>query len=187
MKFIAEFCQNHNGDFNILSEMVAQAAEAGAAYGKIQTIFAEDLAFRQRFENNDNESTLHRPYKDEYNRLKKLELSFELQKKFVNECLKYNIEPMTTCFNRRTINDIKKLNIRTIKVASYDCASLPLIKELSKNFKKLIISTGATYNKEIDKTAQFLKENKIPFVFLHCVTIYPTPLNHIHLNRLNYI
>ena len=35
-KIIAELCQNHNGDKNILEEMVSAAAENGADYAKIQ-------------------------------------------------------------------------------------------------------------------------------------------------------
>ena len=43
MKFIAELCQNHNGDMNILREMVKQAAESGADIVKIQNIYAQDI------------------------------------------------------------------------------------------------------------------------------------------------
>ena len=50
-KLIAELCQNHNGDINILEEMVAAAAESGADYAKIQSIDSGELTFRDRFEN----------------------------------------------------------------------------------------------------------------------------------------
>jgi sialic acid synthase SpsE len=46
---IAEFCQNHNGDLKILKEMVWAAAEAGATYAKVQSMLADELAFRERF------------------------------------------------------------------------------------------------------------------------------------------
>ena len=36
-KLIAEFCQNHNGDFDLLKKMVEAAAIAGATHGKMQT------------------------------------------------------------------------------------------------------------------------------------------------------
>ena len=49
-EFIAEFCQNHNGNFEILKQMLDAALHAGATYAKIQSIFAEDLSFRERFE-----------------------------------------------------------------------------------------------------------------------------------------
>ena len=51
MKLIAEFCQNHNGDFEILKEMIYAAKEAGCEYAKIQTIFADMLSKREKSNN----------------------------------------------------------------------------------------------------------------------------------------
>ena len=45
-QLIAELCQNHNGNFDILEEMVSAAAESGADYAKIQAISSDDLTFR---------------------------------------------------------------------------------------------------------------------------------------------
>ena len=50
-KLIAEFCQNHNGDFDLLTKMVVAAAESGATHGKMQTIFANTVTYRPQFEN----------------------------------------------------------------------------------------------------------------------------------------
>ena len=47
---IAEFCQNHLGDKNLLKEMIAVAAEAGATYAKVQIMRADELVYRERFE-----------------------------------------------------------------------------------------------------------------------------------------
>ena len=44
MKIIAELCQNHNGDFEIVKKMVDVAAKAGATHIKLQTIYAKNLA-----------------------------------------------------------------------------------------------------------------------------------------------
>jgi sialic acid synthase SpsE len=62
-----------------------------------------------------------------------------------------------------------------------------MIEELSKNFKNIIVSTGASYDDEIQKTALILKKNNVNFSFLHCVTVYPTPINLINLNRISYL
>ena len=43
MKIIAELCQNHNGNFDIVKKMVSESAEAGATHIKLQTIYAENL------------------------------------------------------------------------------------------------------------------------------------------------
>ena len=80
-KIIAELCQNHNGDRNILDEMVSAAAENGADYAKIQSMHSSELTHRERFDNGLIEGgkvkVIKRPYKDEYERLKKLDLELE--------------------------------------------------------------------------------------------------------------
>ena len=49
MKIIAELCQNHNGQFDILKEMVKSAVNAGATHIKIQHINPEILNYANLF------------------------------------------------------------------------------------------------------------------------------------------
>lgn len=189
MKFIAELCQNHNGSFQNILEMTKRCAENGADIIKLQYIFSETLAYRPRFENgfikNKKTVIIKRPYNTEKSRLKKLEVSNHNIKKFVKLCKKLNVEPSITCFTRRDIDKIKNLGFNTVKVASYDCASFQFIKELKNKFKNIIISTGATFDDEIKHASSIL--GKKDFIFLHCVTIYPTPLKNLNLERINFL
>ncbi len=189
---IAELCQNHNGDLKILDEMVAAAAEAKADYVKIQSLRSSDLTFRKRFENGLIEGerirVIKRPYKIELNRLKKLDLSDKHHYQFIEMCKKYKIKPMTSIFSINRLSFLNKLKkIDTLKVPSFDCASYKMIEKLSKTNKKIIISTGGTYDREIEKTANILKKNKKKFTYLHCISIYPTPLNEANLLRINFL
>ena len=191
-KLIAELCQNHNGDFNVLEEMVAAAAESGADYAKIQSIDSVELTFRERFENGLIEGgrvrSIKRPYRDEYERLKKLDLNEETQINFHNLCKKHNIEPMTTIFTRSKINLINQMKLKCLKISSFDCASFKLIDELKKiNVDEFIISTGGTYDREIQKTAEIMKKNRLKFSLLHCISIYPTTTEIANLNRINFL
>ncbi len=189
-KLIAEFCQNHNGDMNILERMVEEASSAGATHGKMQTIYSNTLSFRPQFEQEvyDSEGNLQsikRPYINEYERLKKLEVSQENTIKFISLCKNNGLIPLTTCFSRSNIKDIYNAGFKVIKVASYDCASYQMIRELKVLFDELIVSTGATFDDEVKKTASILKGSD--FSFLHCVTIYPTPLNKMNLSRMKWL
>ena len=191
-KIIAELCQNHNGDRNILDEMVSAAAENGANYAKIQSMHSSELTHRERFDHGLIEGgkvkIIKRPYKDEYERLKKLDLEFEDHSLFLSLCKKYNIIPCTTIFSLSKIQMISDLKFETLKIASFDCASHRLIEEITKfDFKHIIVSTGATFNREIKKTTSILKEKKKKFTLLHCISIYPTPLKEAHLERINYL
>ena len=191
VKIITEFCQNHNGNFENLKKMVEEAAKAGATHGKIQNIYSKNLTFRPQFENglelNGITHAINRPYEAEYKRLKNLELSEKNNKEFINICNDNGLIPMTTIFVKGDSENLKKIGFKSIKIASYDCASFQLIREIKEYFSEIVISTGATFDEEIIKTSQILNESKIDFTFLHAITIYPTPLNEVNLNRMNFL
>ncbi|MDP6125479.1 MAG: N-acetylneuraminate synthase family protein, partial [Candidatus Latescibacteria bacterium] len=71
------------------------------------------------------------------------------------------------------------------KVASPDCASFVMLEELKTAFKRVIISTGMMYDNEIAQAAKIMGDTE--FAFLHCVSIYPTPLNKLHLARMEWL
>ena len=189
VKIIAELCQNHNGDFDILKKMIHAAVESGATHVKMQHIYSRNISFRPQFEKglSDNNKTLciKRPFNDEYQRLKSLEISISQSEEFVKICKANDIVPLTTCFTRDMVDTLYEIGFEVIKVASYDCASFQLIRELDNQFEELIISTGATFNNEIQYTAELLKKRN--FSFLHCVTIYPTPLYDLNLLRMQWL
>jgi len=190
VNIIAECCQNHNGDKEILKKMIHKAAENGADFVKIQAIRSKDLSYRERFEKGEVDETgkvlvIKRPYEQELERLAKLDLSLKEELWFVNECKIAGVSPMTTVFNRTSVNEVKDMGYDAIKIASYDCASIPLLKDVKDNWNKIFVSTGATFDDEIKNAVDVLDGSD--FELLHCVTIYPTPLNELHLNRIKFL
>lgn len=192
-KIIVELCQNHNGDLRILDEMVSAAADSGAEIVKIQSMLASELTHRIKFDNGEVDNNgkikvLKRPYKDEYSRLKKLDLDDKAHIYFIDLCKKYKVKPMTTIFSRSRLKFLEDLNFQTIKVSSFDCASFKMIEELSlSKFKEIIVSTGCSYDDEIKKTSEILIKKKKNLCLLHCISIYPTPIEQAHLERINYL
>lgn len=190
---IAEFCQNHNGDVSVLREMIVAAAESGATHAKIQTIYAEDLSYRVRFEDVPKQDRdqislqLNRPFGPEFTRLKSLELSRREHEQFVIECGRWGLIPVTTAFNLTRIPMIRDAGFEVVKIASYDCASRPLIEATIENFDTVIISTGASFDDEIAETADLVLSKNADVHLLHCVTIYPTPLSEMHLSRIHFL
>ena len=186
---IAECCQNHKGDRAILKDMIWSAAAAGVDYVKIQSMLADELTYREPFEEglfeHGVQRAIKRPYQPEYARLKPLDLDDDAHHWFIEECHKAGVKPLTTVFTRARVPFLASLPWREIKVASYDCASYPLLRELMAYFDHLFISTGATHDWEIEETASLLVAQS--FTFLHAVTIYPTPLDSVNLARLNYL
>lgn len=191
---IVEVCQNHNGDRGILRDMIHRAAEAGADIVKGQVIFSADLTRRERFEagvveSNGVRKAIRRPFQAERERLAKLDLGEEDYRFFVEECFRAGVRPMLTVFARRRIPFTASLpwKEKLVKVASYDCASLPFLRELAAHFERLIVSTGATLDDEIRESAAILRRADRPFALLHCVTSYPNTLAMCHLARMSWL
>lgn len=190
MKLIAELCQNHNGDINALLNMVDEAADAGATHVKIQHIFAENVTFRPQFEKGGIDKIsgvefIERPYDAEYKRMKGLELDESVVKTFIARCIKNNVVPLTTCFCTQHAQFLADVGFKEIKVASYDCASHSMLRVLREKFQHVYVSTGATFNQEIEVAAEILPPEKSSF--LHCVTRYPTPLDALNLGRMDWL
>ena len=194
-KIIVEVCQNHNGDRSVLKEMIHAAKENGADIIKGQVIFSQDLTPRERFdegheEHNGVRKTIKRPYAAERERLASLDLTEDDYRFFVDEVTHVGAIPMMTVFARNRVGLAAGLGWKGetfTKVASYDCASMPLVSDLADHFDTLIVSTGATFDDEIQKTAAMLKEKNKKFALLHCVTNYPNTLAMANLNRMNWL
>ena len=187
---IAECCQNHNGSREVLKRMIHEATAAGADYVKIQAIRSRELTIRERFETGavDDDGTVRvikRPYAPEYERLEKLDLTLDDEGWFVEECWRAGVAPMTTVFTRSGAREVSALGWEAVKIASYDCRSYPLLREVRDWCRRLFVSTGATFDEEIERAAEVLSGAEV--TFLHCVTLYPTPLPQLHLRRMSFL
>ena len=180
MKFIAEMCQNHNGNMDLLETMVVDAAKNGADICKIQTIEAKHLIYWKEFED-------FRPYEKEYERLKSLELSIDDEKRFVAICRQNKVEPMTTIFEHRAHKRFNDAGYKLMKISGYSVQKvLPSIKQF--NFEHLYISTSSMTYGEIEWLIKQLKLN-LPYrnyTLLNCTCVYPTPLEKLNLQNIEF-
>ena len=108
---IAEACQNHNGNRQILEQMINSAAECGADYIKIQAIRSKELTEREKFEQGEMDKhgiplTIKRPYKTEKERLSKLDLSLEDERWFVERCKLAGIKSMMQILETVFLNQV---------------------------------------------------------------------------------
>ena len=187
---IAECCQNHNGSREILKRMVHEAAGAGADYVKIQAIRSRELTHRPEFDEglNDADGTVRvikRPFQPELERLRTLDLTLDDEAWFVEECWRAGVAPMTTVFTRAAAREVKDLGYEAAKIASYDCRSYPLLRDVRQWWSRVFCSTGACYDHEIERAAAELAGTEL--TLLHCVTIYPTPMDQLHLRRMGFL
>lgn len=185
VKFIAEFCQNHLGDFSILEDQLDSAKRAGFTHAKIQGLYSHELTRREQFE--DPSGKLFRPLDAEMSRLSKLDLTEDDEAAFVTRVREAGMTPMITVFTHSGAERARSAGFKSIKIASYDCASLPLIESVLDFADELVVSTGATPWIEVEKTARFIRANSgkhLKASLLHARTLYPMPLVDTGLARM---
>ncbi|MEW6302316.1 MAG: N-acetylneuraminate synthase family protein [Verrucomicrobiota bacterium] len=172
-KIIAEFTSNHLGDERVMTAMLQEARRVGVDVVKFQSWQAAQL--RKDFP--DYEAT--------YARHKSAELSDEQHHKLVKQCRELGLEFLTTCFDVNRVDFLASLGLSTIKVASPDATSWTLIDRLAAKFPTLIISTGLITPAELDELLKHVDPKQV--VLLHCISLYPTPLEQVNLARMEYI
>ena len=159
---IAEFCQNHCGDWEILKEMIHSSRRAGAWGGKIQTFFADDLS--------DG-------FTNQYIRMKRAELSWELHQKFVSECKSVGMVPITTIYKVGYLPKLIEAGFRWIKIGSPQAMNKELICITAATGVSVIMSTGGW---ELEKLPRITPLACV----MHCVSDYPTHPYKANLSRL---
>lgn len=172
-KIIADCSSNHMGNIGIAEKMIELAADAGVDVIKFQSWRADKL--RKDFP----------AFEATYERHKKSELSDDDHIRLIKKCQDCGIEFLTTCFDIDRVDFLASLGISKIKVASPDCTSFKLLDKLMEKFQTLIISTGMTLDDEIKDMIKHVKGHDV--VVLHCVSLYPTPLDKINLERINWL
>lgn len=169
--------------------MIHSAAASGADFVKIQGLRSSELTYRSRFEQGDvgpdgTVRAIKRPFAPELARLLQLDLTDDDEQWFAEECRRAGVKSMITAFTLGSVSRFAAAGFDALKIASYDCKSTPLLKEASV-FAEVVVSTGASYDHEIAAAAETLSGNQVSL--LHCVTIYPTPLNQLHLRRMEWL
>lgn len=181
---IAEAGVNHNGSIKKALKLVDIAKKSGADAVKFQSFIASDeiskLAPKAKYQ-----MTTTNPNESQLDMIKKLELSIKEQKKIKSYCDNLKIEFISSPFGLTSINILKKLKIKTVKIPSPEINNLPYLLEISKKFSKIILSTGMSNIREINTAIKILKKNKKKNIsILHCISSYPTKLEDLNLNAI---
>tara|TARA_B100000579_G_C22827466_1_gene854017 strand:- start:1373 stop:2383 length:1011 start_codon:yes stop_codon:yes gene_type:complete len=178
---IAEIGINHEGNINIARQLINKAKKGGADAVKFQFFEASTMAFEDSKKTNDQKKTTSQK-ESLYKMWKRMELSFYDLIQLKKEAKKNKLDFICSIFDINSLKLAKKAGLDAYKVASSDITDVILLKELSKEKKPIILSTGMASLNEIKKAIKILHNNNV--YLLHCVSMYPVPEKYINLNRM---
>ncbi len=184
---IAEAGVNHNGDIELAKKLIDAAAEAGVDYVKFQTFKSENLVSKFAKKASYQIKNTQDEVENQFQMLKKLELTTAQHFELVEYCKKKNISFFSTAFDLDSLSFLNELGIKFVKIPSGEITNLPYLRKASKLFKEVIISTGMATMEEIKKAMDVFIEAGLSLndiTILHCNTEYPTPMADVNLKAM---
>jgi N,N'-diacetyllegionaminate synthase len=174
---IAEIGGNHEGNFKYAKKLVKQAISTGVDVVKLQIYQGSGLVS-------------YIESKKRYRHFKKFELTKNQHIEIAKICRKAGVIYLSSVWDKESLSWIDKY-LKFYKVGSGDLTALPILFELCKRGKPILLSTGLSTQKEISETIRFIKScNKVYrkkgfLSILQCTSSYPTPDNEVNLNVIN--
>ena len=183
MIVIAEIGVNHNGDVSLAKELIDQSAEAGADIVKFQTFKAKNIVSKFA-EQADYQKRNTGSSKSQLELVKSLELPDEAFLELAEYSRSIGTEFLSTAFDVEALEFLDQLDLGYIKIPSGDITNLPLLEEIGKRKKKVIMSTGMATLDEVRAALDVLLSHgtsQQDVTVLQCTTQYPTPDADINL------
>jgi len=192
---IAEAGVNHNGSDELALKLVEAAAACGADAVKFQTFRADKLVvpgarkaeYQQRATGDG----------DQYDMLKRLEMSRELHVALIERCNALGIEFMSTPFDEEAADFLIGLGMRRIKVPSGEIVNHPLLRYLASTGLPLIVSTGMADLQEVREAVEVIAQARARaghtqplaevLTILHCTSNYPAAADDVNLRAMRTI
>jgi N-acetylneuraminate synthase len=209
---IAEAGVNHNGSLDMALKLVEAAAAAGADAVKFQTFNANRLASRHA-EKAQYQVKTTGSGESQLEMLRKLELSPADHDTLITHALARGIEFLSTPFDTESLHLLtRRFGLTTIKISSGDLTNAPLLLDVARASRNVILSTGMATLAEVEAALGVLAfgwtapANAAPgraafeqalasdlgqqalrqqVILLHCTTEYPAPINEVNLRAMD--
>jgi len=177
---VAEVAQAHDGSVGYAHSFIDAAFEAGVDAVKFQAHYAS------------YESTMNEPFRinfsfqdaSRYDYWKRMEFTksqwIALKKYTESKGLIF----LCTPFSEFAVDLLDSIGVIGWKIGSAEASQKWLIDKIIQTGKPIIFSTGMSQIDDIDLIYSNLKEHNVKFAILHCMSMYPTPLDKIGIHNI---
>jgi len=180
---IAEAGVNHNGQVKLAKKMIDAAKKAGADAVKFQIFKAEATATKTAEKAEYQKEGARR--ESQYEMLKKLELTENEFRQLAAYAKRKNIIFLASAFDRKSVDFLDELGVPAFKVPSGEITNFPLLGQIAKKGKPIILSTGMSTLQEVKEALGVLRSGGArDIVLLHCVSTYPTKVEEANLRAM---
>lgn len=180
-RVIAECGANHNNSIDRAIEMAERAAAAGAWAAKYQLYKADSISVP------DSPKYWSDPFgtKTQHEAFQLSDkLAYGQFKEIAAACRDLGIVFFATPFDLPAVGALESANAPIYKIASGDLTFKPLIQEVARTGKPVLLSTGAATVDEIDQAIEWSGLGPDKLVLLVCTLTYPCPDEDANFARI---
>lgn len=182
---IAEAGTNHGGRRATAERLIDIAHDAGADSVKFQIIYPEGLYLPRFYRNGDTNGYVEN---EVFGQRVAGMLSDDDYRALARYCREHGLPLSASVFDRRSLDLLCEFDPPYIKIASCDLNNSPLLKLAAERGRRLIVSTGMASLGEIEQAvSDVLSTGNRDLVLMHCVSMYPCPLERMNLGFLSVL
>ena len=186
---VAEISANHCGNFTTMKKLIYKLKKINVDAIKIQAYEADTITINSKkkdfiIKKNNSWSK----YENLYSLYKKAETPFSWYEKLFNICKKIDLIIFASVFDSKSLKILEKLNCPAYKIASPEITDIPLIEEVAKTGKPLILSNGLSTLEDLNLAVRTIKKtNNQKLIILKCTSTYPAKPFELNLQTINDI
>jgi sialic acid synthase SpsE len=179
---IAEAGTNHNGDPATAEKLIGVAADAGADSVKFQIIYPEGLYLPKIPVDGgyqENEVIAAR---------RKQMISEDEWRRLAGVARDRGILLSASVFDTQGLDLLEEFDPPYFKIASTDLNNVSFVREVASRGRKVVLSTGMSTTDEVERSVEAaLGTGNSDLVLLHCVSVYPAPLEEMNLGYIDVL
>ncbi len=177
---IAEAGSNHNGSLELAKELVNAAFQSKASAVKFQSFTAEGLVNPLRPDGKGGWES-----DPGFAALKELAMPWPWHLELKRHAESMGIDFLSTPFSPSAADLLNLTGMKAFKIASGDINNEPLLKVVASYGRPVILSTGASYLKEVEDAVSVLEEAGVgEIALLHCSSLYPPKFADVNLRAM---
>ena len=179
-QLIGEIGQNHNGSMENAKKLIDMAKESNIKLVKFQKRDIKTEFTKEAYDKPyDNPNSFGKTY-GEHREF--LELSKEQHQELKDYANNLGLVYFCTPCDIHSLQILEEIGCPFYKVASRDITNIPLLLELGKLNKTVIISTGMATYEDIDLALETLNLPSNKVIIMQCTSEYPCPPENCNLN-----
>lgn len=186
--FVAELSANHGNSLDKALQTVDAAAKAGADAIKLQTYTPDTLTLKSnappfvvKTKNVWAGRTLHDLYAEAMT-------PWEWHKNLIDAAKAHGLACFSTPFDATATHFLHDLDVPAYKIASFELIDLPLVEQVARLGKPIIMSTGMASLGEIDAAVQTcVAAGNTQISILRCVSAYPADPRSMDLRSMEML